>query len=55
MIVGWSRSLPGIGGAGAVTYGLAVVAHSAWHWVPVYAVAALVGGAFALLMDRQIS
>lgn len=54
LVVGWSRTLPGVGGAAALTYGTAVIANSAWHWVPAYAVAALVGGAFALLMDRRL-
>lgn len=55
MVVGWSRTLPGVGGAAALTFGTAVIAHSAWHWVPAYAVAALVGGTFGLLADRRIS
>lgn len=54
LVVGWSRSLPGIAGAGGITTGTAVIVHSAWHWVPVYAVAALVGGAFGLMMDRRL-
>lgn len=54
LVVGWSRSLPGIAGAGGITYGAAVLAHSAWHWVPALAVAALVGGGFGLMMDRRL-
>jgi hypothetical protein len=46
--------VPGLGGAGAVTFGAAVLVHSAWHWIPVYAVATVVGGAFALLLDRRL-
>jgi hypothetical protein len=53
-VVGWSRTLPGIAGAGGVTAGTAVIVHSAWHWVPAYAVAALVAGAFGLMMDRRL-
>ena len=53
-LLGWSRTVPGVGGAAAVTYGLAVFVHSAWHWVPVYAVVLAVGGAFGLMMDRRL-
>jgi hypothetical protein len=53
-LLGWSKTVPGIGGAGALTFGVAVAAHSAWHWLPAYAVAAVVGGAFGLVWDRQI-
>jgi hypothetical protein len=52
--LGWSRTVPGVGGAAAVTYGAAVTVHAAWHWLPVYAVALVVGGVFALALDRQL-
>ena len=51
-VVGWSRTLPGVGGAAAVTAGLTVVAHAIWHWLPGYGVALLAAGAFGLLIDR---
>jgi hypothetical protein len=53
-LVGWSRSLPGIGGAAAITYGCAVIVHGLVHQVPALGVAALVGGAFGILMDRRL-
>ena len=53
-LLGWSKTVPGIGGAAALTFGVSVIGHAIWHWVPAYAVAAVVGGAFGLMMDRRI-
>jgi hypothetical protein len=53
-VLGWSRSVPGVGGAAALTAGVSVITHAAWHWVPVYAVALVVGGVFGILADRRI-
>lgn len=50
----WSRTVPGVGGAAAFTSGVSVVAHSAWHWLPVYGVALVIGGVFGLAMDRRL-
>jgi hypothetical protein len=53
-VLGWSKTVPGVGGAAALTAGLSVLAHAAWHWVPLYAVALVVGGVFGLAMDRRL-
>lgn len=53
-VLGWSRTVPGVGGAAAFTFGVSVVAHSAWHWLPLYGVALVIGGVFALALDRKI-
>lgn len=54
LVVGWSRSLPGIAGAAAVTYGVSAVVHGLVHQVPELGVAALVAGGFGLMMDRRL-
>ena len=46
-------SLPGVGGAAAMTTGSAVIVHDVFRQVPALAVAALVAGAFGLLRDRR--
>lgn len=48
------RGIPGVGGAAAVTCGAAVIVHAAWHWIPWYGPAALVGGLFGLMIDRGL-
>jgi hypothetical protein len=53
-VVGWSRTVPGVGGAAAVTYGVAVTVHGVFRQVPALGVAALVAGAFGLLADRRL-
>lgn len=53
-LVFWSRSVPGVAGAAGVTLGLAMIVHAAWHWIPAVYVAALVGGVFGLLADRNL-
>ena len=53
-VLGWSRTVPGIGGAAAVTFGAAGAAHAIWHWLPVLYPALVIGGVFALLLDRQL-
>jgi hypothetical protein len=53
-LVRWSASLPGLAGAGGVSYGLAAVVHSVFGQVPVLAVAALAAGVFALALDRRL-
>ena len=53
-VVGWSVNLPGIGGAAAVSWGLADVAHSLIPVVPVLGVLAVVAGVFGLMIDRRM-
>jgi hypothetical protein len=53
-MVRWSASLPGLLGAGGVSYGCAAVVHSVFGQVPVLAVAVLVAGVFALALDRRL-
>jgi hypothetical protein len=53
-VVGWSLKLPGVLGAGAVSYGTAAIVHGLAHAVPEFAVGLLVGGVFGLLIDRQL-
>ena len=48
------RGVPGVGGAAAVTFGLAVGVHAAWRWMPVYGPATVVGGWFLLMIDRRL-
>jgi hypothetical protein len=50
----WSKTVPGIGGAAALTFGVSVIGHAIWHWVPAYAVAAILAGTFGLLIDRRL-
>jgi len=53
-LVRWSASVPGVAGAAGVTIGLAMITHGVFHQVPELGVAAVVGGAFGLLADRQL-
>ncbi len=53
-VVRWSASLPGLAGAGGVSYGVAAVVHSVFGQVPVLAVAVMVAGVFALALDRRL-
>lgn len=47
-------SLPGLLGAAGVSYGSAAVVHGVFGQVPELAVAAVVAGVFALVLDRQL-
>jgi hypothetical protein len=53
-LVRWSMSLPGVAGAGAVSYGLAAVVHGLAPRVPELAAGLLVAGVFALALDRRL-
>lgn len=53
-VVRWSMSLPGVAGAAGVTFGVSVIVHAVFRQVPALGVAALVAGAFALLLDRRL-
>jgi hypothetical protein len=53
-LVRWSASLPGLAGAGGVSYGCAAVVHSVFGQVPLVAVAVLTAGVFALALDRRL-
>jgi hypothetical protein len=53
-LVRWSMSLPGLAGAGAVSYGLAAVIHGLVPRVPELAAALAVAGVFALALDRRL-
>lgn len=48
------RSLPGVLGAAAVSYGPALIAHGIWHQVPVLGVVLTVAGVFGVLADRRL-
>jgi hypothetical protein len=43
-----------VAGAAGVTIGVAVITHAIWHQIPTAAVAALAGGGFLLLIDRNL-
>ena len=49
-----SATIPGIGGAVAVSVGAALVVHGLLSQVPALGVGVLVGGVFALLVDRRL-
>ncbi|HXT90553.1 MAG TPA: hypothetical protein VN714_14970 [Trebonia sp.] len=51
----WSSALPGIGGAAAVSFGAAMVAHGVWRTLPEWGVFLLVAGVFGLMADRNLS
>lgn len=53
-LVRWSMSLPGLAGAGAVSYGLAAVVHGLVPRVPELAAGLIVAGVFALALDRRL-
>lgn len=53
-VVRWSASLPGVLGAGAVSYGVAAVAHSLAPRVPLAGMIVAVAGVFALALDRRL-
>jgi len=53
-LVRWSASLPGIGGAAAVSYGVAAVVHGVFGQVPELGAALIVAGVFGLLADRRL-
>jgi hypothetical protein len=53
-VVHWSASLPGIGGAAAVTVGVSMIVHGVFRQVPELGAAALVAGVFGLLADRRL-
>lgn len=53
-VVRWCRSLPGAGGAAAVSYGAGWTAHSVWHPLPLWGAVLLIAGAFGLMMDRRL-
>ena len=48
------RSLPGVLGAAAVSYGPALIVNGIWHQVPVLGVVLLVAGVFGVLADRRL-
>jgi len=52
--VRWSATLPGLAGAAAVSFGVAMVAHGVWHALPETGVGLLAGGIFALAADRHL-
>lgn len=53
-LVRWSTPLPGLAGAGAVSYGLAAIVHGLVPRVPELAAGLLVAGVFALALDRRL-
>lgn len=53
-LVRWSMSLPGLAGAGAVSYGLAATMHGLVPRVPELGAVVLVAGVFALALDRRL-
>lgn len=53
-LVRWSMSLPGVAGAGAVSYGLAAIVHGLAPRVPELAAGLVVAGVFALALDRRL-
>jgi hypothetical protein len=53
-LVRWSMSLPGLAGAGAVSYGSAAVVHGLVPRVPELAAGLAVAGVFALALDRRL-
>lgn len=65
MLRGWSlglatasgtlvRGVPGVGGAAAVTAGVAMIVHGVFGQVPAAGVALAVGGVFGLMIDRGL-
>jgi hypothetical protein len=52
--VRWSMSLPGLLGAGGVSYGLATVVHGLVPRVPELGAVLVVAGVFALALDRRL-
>jgi fatty acid desaturase len=50
----WSATVPGIAGAAALTWGVAMVVHGVFHQVPSLGAALVVGGVFGLLADRRL-
>lgn len=53
-VLGWSRTVPGVGGAAAFTFGAAGAAHAVWHWLPMLYPALVIAGVFGLMMDRRL-
>ena len=53
-VVRWSMSIPGIGGAAAVSYGAAAVVHGVFGQVPELGAGLLAAGIFGLLADRRL-
>ena len=53
-VVRWSMSLPGLAGAGSVSYGLAAAVHGLVPRVPELAAGLVVAGVFALALDRRL-
>lgn len=53
-VVGWSVNLPGIGGAAAVSWGLADVVHAVVPQVPALGVLTVAAGVFGLIADRRL-
>lgn len=51
----WSATLPGIGGAAAVSLGAAMVAHGVWRALPEWGVGLLVAGVFGIMADRHMA
>lgn len=53
-VLRWSASVPGLAGAGGVSYGLAAIVHAVFGQVPLVPVAVLTAGVFALALDRRL-
>ena len=53
-LVRWSATVPGVGGAAAVTVGVAGLAHAIWPVLPMGYAVALVAGVFGLRLDRRL-
>ena len=53
-VVRWSMSLPGLLGAGGISYGLAATVHGLVPRVPELAAGLVVAGVFALVLDRRL-
>lgn len=52
-LLNWSRTVPGVGGAAGVAYGIAAVAHGLVPRIPELGAGLLIAGVFGLLIDRN--